>query len=1575
MIRRRSPRPDTSGVLKKFLSERNFFLAFVFAALFSLSSPARAEIINTVTATATDPGGGAVTATGNESVTVVAGAPALTVTKSGTLNDGGDGTADPGDTISYVVTVRNTGNLTLLDAAANDPLVTLGAASLSDDVAPPGDSTDVAGGAWDVLAPGDAISFSGTYTLVPADIAAGQVSNTASAAATTVTGAPVSGNTTLVTPLPGSSSLTLDKTSSLDMGPDGIANAGDVITYQLVVTNTGTTTLTNITIDDPLLMASAAAESGMDRVLALLEGAALPADAMATASLEPLSQRRNPNLWALDGYGGEVPAALAASVLPPELPAALHAKRRLVNMTGPDGRVGLGDLVGIYVELTNTGETPITGIAVEQSGAEAFGSALDILAPNESNAASIIFTHEIDEVDLGQAALDLPATVRARARGRNIVVRLDEPMPLAEISARDELVTADITPPSVPSLNPGQQTTFSATYTVTQADVDAGQVSNTATATGTPPAGPDVTASDSEVTPLPPAPEIALVKTSSLDLGADGIATPGDLITYSFTVTNTGNVTLLNISITDPLVSVSGGPLAGLTPGASDASAFTATYALTAADIAAGNVTNQATATGSPPGGGAPVNDLSDDGDIAGNDPTVTEIAPSPALTLLKQVDTVTDVNGNAMTDAGDQINYRFIVANTGNVPLSDVAVADLNAAVVVSPAPPTGITLNPGATDSTSFTAVYTLTQADVDTGYFENNATVTGDAPDASQASDQSHPTDVNGNGPTRYDITKAPGLALLKTVASITDTNGNAVTDLTDVINYAFTVTNTGNVTLLNVMLTDPNATVVGGPIASLAPGATDSTTFNATHTVTALDMATGSVSNQATVTGAAATGEQASDLSHPTDPNADQPTVVPVVQQPAIALVKTMQSVTTNDQGTPDPSDDTLEIAYSFAVTNTGNVVLNNILVTDPLVTVSGSLTSLNPGATDSTSFTALYTATPADIAAGQVVNQATASGTAPNNAVATDLSDHTDNLNDRPTVVPLANQPGVAIVKQFAGYSVGDGDGIPEVGEAVLYSLTVSNTGNVPLYNIAVTDPNATVSGGPLGSLAVGASDSTTFSASHVLTPADLIALTVTNQATVSASSLAGPVSDLSDESSFAGDDPTVVNLTEVPAIAVVMSVSSITDANMNGFTDEGDTINYAFTITNTGNVTLVSITLSDSNAVVSGGPIPALAAGASNSASFTASHVVTAGDFAAGQVATQAMVQGTSGGGVVVSDLSDDDVIPGNDPTVTPVQAGAVALSKTAARSEVRRGETVAYTITASNLGSGPFDVADLMPPGFSYAAGSALVNGAAATPAASGQTLSFANVSPVAGAITVKLTLRAGATLSAGEFVNRARLHLNATGALLASASARVSVKEEQVFDCGEIIGRVFDDLNGNGYADDGEPGLPAVRIATVKGLLITTDKNGRFHLSCADVPDATIGSNFLMKLDTRTLPEGYLVTSENPRDVRLTRGKVSKLNFGASRTRGLDLTLSREAFDGNSVELKSKWAGGIDRLIALLRQSRGSLRLSYRCASFAPIAAQRLARVAELIQARWAEAGGQAPLIITTRVECGQQ
>ncbi|NNK53741.1 MAG: cadherin-like domain-containing protein, partial [Flavobacteriaceae bacterium] len=91
-------------------------------------------------------------------------------------------------------------------------------------------------------------------------------------------------------------------------------------------------------------------------------------------------------------------------------------------------------------------------------------------------------------------------------------------------------------------------------------------------------------------------PRIALIKTGVFnDENGNGIAEVGETISYDFTVTNTGQTAFTEIQVTDPLVSVSGS-LAGLLPGESNNSAFSATYSITQFDIDNGFVENQATA-------------------------------------------------------------------------------------------------------------------------------------------------------------------------------------------------------------------------------------------------------------------------------------------------------------------------------------------------------------------------------------------------------------------------------------------------------------------------------------------------------------------------------------------------------------------------------------------------------------------------------------------------------------------------------------------------------------------------------------------------------------------------------------------------------------------------------------------------------------------------------------------------------------------------------------------------------------------------------------------------------------------
>jgi len=340
---------------------------------------------------------------------------------------------------------------------------------------------------------------------------------------------------------------------------------------------------------------------------------------------------------------------------------------------------------------------------------------------------------------------------------------------------------------------------------------------------------------------------------------------------------------------------------------------------------------------------------------------------------------------------------------------------------------------------------------------------------------------------------------------------------------------------------------------------------------------------------------------------------------------------------------------------------------------------------------------------------------------------------------------------------------------------------------------------------------------------------------------------------------------------------------------------------------------------------------------------------------------------------IVNTATADSNETPAVEDSVTvPVRAGADggSLAKTALVTTVKRGERVPYVISATNVPFAPARIVDVMPPGFAYVPGSAVANGTAVEPAVSGRSLTFDGLVPDTGnAITLELTLVATAAAATGENVNQAQLIDPDTGEVTATARARVTILEEAVFDCSDLIGKVFDDRNRNGYQDEGETGLPGVRLATVKGLLLTTDPHGRFSIACADIPDADIGSNFLVKLDPRTLPTGYRVTTENPRKVRLTRGKMVKLNFGASLTRLVSLDLNAQIFEQGSEALKGKGQAGLGRLIVALGKEPSTLRITYG-GETGKLAKARIRAVTREIERRWQEEGGGYRLSIETRI-----
>ena len=185
--------------------------------------------------------------------------------------------------------------------------------------------------------------------------------------------------------------------------------------------------------------------------------------------------------------------------------------------------------------------------------------------------------------------------------------------------------------------------TYSATYAVTQGDIDAGGVDNLATADS----DESDPASDPETVDIDQVAEIDIVKDGVLDDGGDGVVNVGDEIDYTFTVTNEGNVSLTNVSVTDPLPGLStitfdGGDTDG--DGELDVTetwTYSATYAVTQGDIDAGGVDNLATAD-------------SDESDPA-SDPETVDIAADPAIAIDKRVVGI-DTAGNGVIDNPNEV-------------------------------------------------------------------------------------------------------------------------------------------------------------------------------------------------------------------------------------------------------------------------------------------------------------------------------------------------------------------------------------------------------------------------------------------------------------------------------------------------------------------------------------------------------------------------------------------------------------------------------------------------------------------------------------------------------------------------------------------------------------------------------------------------------------------------------------------------------------------------------------------------------------------------------------------------------
>ncbi|MBU2525129.1 MAG: gliding motility-associated C-terminal domain-containing protein, partial [Bacteroidetes bacterium] len=714
---------------------------------------------------------------------------------------------------------------------------------------------------------------------------------------------------------------------------------------------------------------------------------------------------------------------------------------------------------------------------------------------------------------------------------------------------------------------PGDSCILVGTYRVTPEDVNNGTIVNTATA---------ISDQSSQITTQNTAIvaqniSVSLIKSGVfVDQNDDTYAEEGEIITYTFTISNTGNTSLQNVTLNDPLL---GGFMSLSSPINGDLNndsildvgeswIVTADYTLTQEDVDNGEVVNQARVEAATLLQGPPVSDSSDDNSPTEDDPTVTPLPTLSSVGLIK-VGTFNDEDSDGYAQEGETISYVFTVTNTGTVTLTNITIQDPFATIEGGPLP----SLAPGESDFTTFRATYTITQADINAGFFVNQATVFGEDPDLVVVSDFSDDQTVLGDNPTVTPLSQKAAIAIIKTGA-FRDNDGNGIAQAGDFIDYTFTVSNLGDAAVENVVVTDP---LLGGNISGPASGDTNNDgildvgevwVFEATYTLTQDDINETAVVNQATVDGRTLGGIDLRDVSDDDSNEEDEPTVTtfPISNQLFLSKVGIF-----NDENGNGLADAGETITYLFTVTNTGSLMIFQIFVTDPLVTVTGGPIDLASGESDSTTFSATYTITQDDINLGSVVNQAVVNGRVDDATAVSDLSDdpgdftesdpNNDGNPDDPTVVSLPQAPGLVLEKSGVFFDE-NGDGFSQVGETIRYTFTVTNTGNVDLFEVSITDPIVTVSG-ILTSLPAGATDSSTFTAIYVLTQQDIDNEEVINQATVNAVTInTETVSDISDDpTTSAANDPTVVPL--LGDLIIYNGISDNDDGSNDTFTIKG----------------------------------------------------------------------------------------------------------------------------------------------------------------------------------------------------------------------------------------------------------------------------------------------------------------------------------------------------------------------------------------------------------------------------------
>ncbi|MEA2564434.1 MAG: hypothetical protein QOH06_5938 [Acidobacteriota bacterium] len=522
---------------------------------------------------------------------------------------------------------------------------------------------------------------------------------------------------------------------------------------------------------------------------------------------------------------------------------------------------------------------------------------------------------------------------------------------------------------------------------------------------------------------------------------------------------------------------------------------------------------------------------------------------------------------------AGATVLWTYVVTNTGDVALSNIAVTDDKGVTVTCP--------------KSSLTAGESMTctgSGIAQIGQYKNVGAVTGQSLCGAPVSD---------DDPSHYYGIDDPGISIVK------KTNGQDANsapgpeiEVGDPVLWEYVVTNTGKITLTGVAVTDDKGVAVTCPKTTLKAGESMTCTGNGTAQACQYQ-------NLGTATGTAYGGAKVS---------ASDPSHYFGEIYPAIKIKKSTNGQDADTAPGPEIAVGA-PVAWTYVVTNTGDAALTGIKVTDDKgVTVSCPKTSLAVG--ESMTCTGNGTAQ-----AGQYKNVGAVTGQPPcGNPVSDDDPSH--------YFGKTTENPGLKIVKKTNGQDANTAPG-PEimVGSTVTWTYIVTNTGDVALSNLSVTDDKGVAVSCPKTTLAVGESMTCTGSGKAV-------ACQYTNIGTVTGKSPKGQSVSASDPSNYFGES--------YPAIQIDNKVNGDdADSPKGPEVAAGSTLSFTYVVKNTGDTTLTGIKVTDSKGVAVSCPKTTLTPG--ESMTCTGSGVAQSGQYSATATAT--------GTGACDHKVSDDDPV------------------------------------------------------------------------------------------------------------------------------------------------------------------------------------------------------------------------------------------------------------------------------------------------------------------------------------------